>query len=579
MAELNVPDRTFFEGDNLAILQGINSESVDLIATDPPFNKRRNMSGRAGKYPDQWYWANAHTHTSGCPPDCVLRAVQNEWLEEIEALGKIAEAQKGAAARRDAARYNGLVATIEAARLTHDDGIAAFLCFLAVRLLECHRILKPTASIYLHCDHSANAYIRMAMDAIFGKDNFRNEIVWLRRQDRHNLARQQMGRAHDTIFWYAKSKSARYNIQYQPYSDEYIKSAYNKFDARGQYRTLPCTNETGGNKTYEFRGITRAWRFAPERMEELYQNDMLVQAASSSPFQYKKYLDPNEGVKIQDVWLDVSGARGREHTGWPTQKPIELMQRIIAASSNPGDVVLDPFAGCATTLVACENMGQGQRRRWIGIDRAAMAKVHVLNRLLDTDSKNAAVPVRKVDGNDDDGVYDQAEFQKALAANRWAMRLETTPPQRTDAGETAPGFDTPYRPTTRPKTTFSYDEMLEMYFARWGYQCAGCGKPAPQYPSGKIDTGDFQLDHLTPRELNDPDTDQLHNRCALCAKCNRKKSNLFTLTGLQRQNRRDQEFYVGQADLPKENDIKAWGRGELAQAEKCRVTPRMVQML
>ena len=567
MAELNVPDRTFFEGDNLAILQGINSESIDLIATDPPFNKRRNMSGRAGKWPDQWYWADTHTHTSDCPPDCNLRAVPREWLDEIRALGEIAAGQKGAPARRDAARYNGLVAVIETARLAHDDGIAAFLCFLSVRLLECRRILKPTGSIYLHCDHSANAYIHMAMDAIFGKDNFRNEIVWLRRQDRHNLGRQQMGRAHDTIFWYAKSQAARYNIQYTPYSDEYIKSAYNKFDDRGQYRTLPCTNETGGNKHYEFRGITRAWRFAPERMAELYQNDMLVQATPTSPFQYKKYLDPNEGVKIQDVWTDVAGARGREHTGWPTQKPLSLMQRIIAASSNPGDVVLDPFAGCATTLVACENMGQGLRRRWIGIDRAAMAKVHVLNRLLDTDSKNPAVIVAKIDDNNDDGVYDEAEFQKALAANRWAMRLETAPPPRTDAGETAPGFATPYRPTTKPETTFTYDEMLELYFARWLYQCAGCGKQAPTYPNGKVDTGDFQLDHLTPRDLNNPDTDQLDNRCALCAKCNRKKSNRLTLTGLQVQNVKDKEIYVKRADLPKDSAIRAWGRSELEKVK------------
>ena len=567
MADLNVPDRTFFEGDNLSILQGINSASIDLIATDPPFNKRRNIAGRAGKYPDQWYWADGHAHTPHCPPDCALRAVQREWLDEIEALGRIAESQKGAQARQDAARYNGLVATIEAARLTHDDGIAAFLCFLAVRLLECHRILKPTGSIYLHCDHSANGYIRMAMDAIFGKDNFRNEIVWLRRQDRHNLARRQMGRAHDTIFWYAKSPAARYNVQYTPYSDEYIKSAYRNFDERGQYRTLPCTNETGGNKPYEFRGITRAWRFTPERMAELYQNDLLVQATPASPFQYKKYLDPDEGVKIQDVWTDVAGARGREHTGWPTQKPVELMQRIIAASSSPGDVVLDPFAGCATTLVACENMGQGQRRRWVGIDRAGMAKVHILNRMLDADSKNAAVRVSRADGNDDDGVYDDAGFQKALAANGWAMRLETAPPQRADAGERAPDFETPYRPTTRPKTTFTYAEMLDMYFERWLYQCAGCGKPAPRYPNGKIDLGDFQLDHLTPRDLNDPETDELHNRCALCAKCNRKKSNRLTLTGLQLRNARDQELYIRRAELPKEGDIRAWGRQAIAQAK------------
>ena len=529
MGELNVPDRTFFEGDNLPILQGINSESVDLIATDPPFNKRRNMSGRAGKYPDQWYWADGHTHTPACPPDCRLRAVQNEWLEEIEALGKIAEAQQGAAARRDAARYNGLVATIEAARLTHDDGIAAFLCFLSVRLLECHRILKPTGSIYLHCDHSANAYIRMAMDAIFGRDNFRNEIVWC--YTGPSNTRRYFPRKHDTIFWYSKGKEWTFNRDavLVPYDDKYIKRFARQYAEQEDRSTIFA----GGHNT--------------ARNQELAK----------------------QGKCPEDWWPVFSpvGRSRQENTGWPTQKPVALMQRIIAASSNPDDVVLDPFAGCATTLVACENMGQGQRRRWIGIDRAAIAKVHVLNRLLNTDSKNAAVAVSKVDGNGDDGVYDEAEFQKALAANAWAMRLETVPPQRTDGGETAPGFDTPYRPTTRPKTTFTYDEMLEMYFARWGYQCAGCGKQAPTYPSGQVDTGDFQLDHLTPRDLNYPNTDQLDNRCALCAKCNRKKSNRLTLTGLQQQNVKDKEIYVRRADLPKESDIRAWGLRAIAQAQ------------
>ena len=279
-------------------------------------------------------------------------------------------------------------------------------------------------------------------------------------------------------------------------------------------------------------------------MEELYQDDMLVQATPTSPFQYKKYLDENAGVKLQDVWTDVGGARGREFTGWPTQKPMALMQRIIAASSDPGDAVLDPFAGCATTLVACENMGAGQRRAWVGIDRAAMAKVHVLNRLLDTDIDKAAVPVAKIDANDDEGIYDDALFQRALNQNSWAMTLHTEPPIRTDDGQIAPGFTTPRRPTTRPSTTFSYDEMMQLCFDRWLYQCAGCGKQAPKFPNGNFDTGDFQLDHITPRDLNDPDTDELDNRCVLCARCNRKKSNVYTLTGLQRQNIRDGETYV-----------------------------------
>ena len=524
MAELNVPDRTFFEGDNLAILQGINSECVDLIATDPPFNKRRNMAGRGGKYPDQWYWADTHAHTHNCPPDCDLRAVPREWLDEIKARGEIAAQQKGAAGRRDAARYNGLVATIEAARLTHDDGIAAFLCFLAVRLLECHRILKPTGSIYLHCDHSANAYIRLAMDAIFGKDNFRNEIVWCYTGPGSPQMRQ-FNRKHDTIYWYAKGSEWTFNRDAVriPYKD-------------GRPHTGGFTHQSGA----------KAGTNMDQSVADQYQ----------------------QGKIAEDWWPGIAiAARGSQNTGWPTQKPLALMQRIIAASSNPGDVILDPFAGCATTLVACENMGQGQRRRWIGIDRAAMAKVHVLNRLLDTDSRNAAVAVRKVPGSEDDGVYDEAEFQKALAANRWAMRLETMPPQRTDAGERAPGFATPHRPTTKPKTTFSYAEMLARYFARWLYRCAGCGKPAPSYPNGKVDTGDFQLDHLTPRDLNDPGTDELDNRCALCAKCNRKKSDALTLTGLQRQNAKDGELYLKRADLPKENDIRAWGRREVATAK------------
>ena len=396
MAELNVPDRTFFEGDNLAILQGINSESIDLIATDPPFNKGRNMSGRAGKYPDQWYWADTHTHTAGCPPDCNLRAVQREWLDEIKALGEIAAQQKGAPARRDAARYNGLAATIAAARLTHDDGIAAFLCFLSVRLLECHRILKPAGSIYLHCDHSANAYIRMAMDAIFGKDNFRNEIVWCYTGPGSPQMRQ-FNRKHDTIYWYAKGSEWTFNRDAVriPYKD-------------GRPHTGGFTHQSGAK--------------AGTNMDQ------------SVASRYR------QGKIAEDWWPGIAiAARGSQNTGWPTQKPLALMQRIIAASSNPGDVVLDPFAGCATTLVACENMGPGQRRRWLGIDRAAMAKVHILNRLLDTDSKNAAVAVSRVDGKDDDGVYDEAAFQKALAANQWAMHLETTPPRRTDAGESVPG--------------------------------------------------------------------------------------------------------------------------------------------
>ena len=207
---LMCPTAPFLRATTWIFCGGINSECIDLIATDPPFNKRRNMAGRAGKYPDQWYWADGHEHTAGCPADCSLRAVQREWLDEISARGEIAGRQKNAAGRRDAALYRRLAAVIETARLTHDDGIAAFLCFLAVRLLECHRILKPTGSIYLHCDHSANAYIRMAMDSIFGRDNFRNGIVW-RYTGPGSPEMRQFNRKHDAIYWYAKGSEWTFN--------------------------------------------------------------------------------------------------------------------------------------------------------------------------------------------------------------------------------------------------------------------------------------------------------------------------------------------------------------------------------
>ncbi len=360
MAEQNFPDRALYNLDNLDVLRGMNSETVDLIATDPPFNKKRNRSASSGQYEDAWRWADHPTMQRERPEQWKWQPVHRIWLDQI----------------RD--ENEALFRVIEATRLTQDDDTAAFLCFLGVRLLEMRRVLKPTGSIYLHCDDTASNYIRMTMDAIFGKTNLRNEIVWLRRQDRHNLATRHMGRAHDTILWYVKSNDAEYNIQYTPYSDQYIRTAYKYSDRRGQYRTLPCTNETGGNKPYDFKGITRAWRFAPERMEQMYQDDMLVQAKPTSPFQYKKYLNLEEGVKIQDVWTDIPGSRGNESTSSPDQKPVALYERIIKASSNPGDLVLDPFCGCATTPIAAHNLG----RRWVGIDRREDAAFHIANRLL-----------------------------------------------------------------------------------------------------------------------------------------------------------------------------------------------------
>ena len=268
-------NRTLYIADNLPVLRGIDSESIDLIATDPPFNKGVKAfegitaAGENVSYSDVWTWGD----------------VQVEWTNSI--LGN----------------HPALYSVIQAANAGGGDDMGAFLCWLGVRVLEMHRILKPTGSLWMHCDSTAAHYLKAMLDAVFGRRNFRNEVAWLRRQESHNLGRKQMTRAHDTIFWYGKSPDAGYNIQFTPYSAEYVETHYKMHDERGRYATFPCTNETGGNRPYEFRGITRAWRFSPERMEAMYEQGLLTQATPTSPFRYKKYLDPDAGVKVSDICL------------------------------------------------------------------------------------------------------------------------------------------------------------------------------------------------------------------------------------------------------------------------------------
>ncbi len=284
----------------------------------------------------------------------------------------------------------------------------AYLAYMAIRLLECHRVLKPTGSIYLHCDPTMSHYLKALMDCIFGEDNFRNEIVWKRRQDTHNKASKTMGASHDTILWYGDYNQAVYRKQFTDYDERYLKTHYKHEDGRGKYRVLPCTNETGGNVRYNFRGLTRAWRFNAERMEQMHDGGLIVQLTDGGPFYYKKYLEDAEGVPLQDLWLDISPARGNEQVGYPTQKPLALLDRIIKASSNEGDVVLDPFCGCATTCVAAERLG----RQWVGIDVSFKAYDLVRERL----TREAADP------------GDLLKYQNEI-------HLRTDPPTRTDLGK------------------------------------------------------------------------------------------------------------------------------------------------
>ncbi len=357
---------TLYYGDCLTIMrEKMTPQSVDLVYLDPPFNSNEDHNAI---YKDE----------TGRPLPDQVEAYTDTWeLDEARAwtiqqmpviLGE--HGVNGHKADFLAAFLNGLKNT--------QPEMAAYLAYMTERLLWIRRMMKPTAGVFLHCDDTASHYLKIVMDVVFGAQNFRNEITWKRRQDRHNLAKKTLGRTVDTIFWYGMSPDHKYNTQYLPYSSEYLKTAYRHTDSRGVYRLLPCTNESGGNKVYAFRGVSRAWRFKPSRMQEMYDAGLLVQAKPGSPFQYKKYLDDAKGVQLDNLWTDIPGARGNERLGYPTQKPVALLERILAASSEKGDLVFDPFCGCATTIEAASRLN----RRWIGIDITIHAIKRVARRRL-----------------------------------------------------------------------------------------------------------------------------------------------------------------------------------------------------
>ena len=496
---------TLYEMDNLEVLRGINSNSIDLIATDPPFNTKRNRSGSAGFYVDKWKYGD----TDKLPDQWKWNEVHPKWLESI---------QDG---------HPALYQVIEATKIVQGEDTAAFLCFLSVRLLEMHRVLKDTGSIYLHCDHTANSYIRMAMDAIFGKKNFINEIAWLRKDGvKHNLAKRKFPQAHDTIFYYAKSKGYTHNPILLPYSEEYIATNYNQIDDNGRYATFPCTNEAGGNKVYEFRGIRRAWRFKKSEMEEMYQKGLLTQATPNSPFRYKKYLSTAEGVKVPDLWTDTALFEENEKTGSPDQKPLALYKRLIEASSNEGDIVLDPFCGCATTIIASNNLN----RRWIGIDRQKDARYHIITRLMGIAPKE-----RK---RLEEYAIDKAWLDRQMQS--YEMHYQTEPPIRTDNQETAATELPPVLPITE-EFQMTRKEIHEVLIEQFGPYCWGCNFEAP-------DSRYLELDHINPKSGKD-DYGQHHinNRALLCKPCNLEKSNRMTLPELRRINK--QKGYMKEGTL------------------------------
>jgi site-specific DNA-methyltransferase (adenine-specific) len=346
MAQQPITENTLFYGDNLKILRDyIPDESIDLIYLDPPFNSNRNYNvlfkdesgidseAQITAFEDTWHWNHIAEQTYHelvtQAPDHISRMI---------------------AALRDFIGANQMM---------------AYLVMMTARLIELHRVLKATGSLYLHCDPTASHYLKIILDVIFEPENFRNEIVW-QRTSAHNDPRRY-GANIDILLYYTKGPSWTWNQLYIPHSQEYL-ARFRHSDPDGRLWTddnLTAKGLSGGGYDYEYKGVRSLWRCPIETMQRLDEEGRL-HFTKAGGIRLKRYLDETPGVPLQALWDDIPpiNSQAAERLGYPTQKPLALLERIISASSNPGDIVLDPFCGCGTAIAAAQKLG----RKWIGID-------------------------------------------------------------------------------------------------------------------------------------------------------------------------------------------------------------------
>ncbi len=445
MAKLNFQNRSLYHGDNLDFLRGMNSETVHLIATDPPFNKNRDHhatpdSLAAGaRFKDRWRWDDD---------------VHEEWTDSI---------------RDDWPAVNGVIA---GARLAYGDDMGAFLCWLGVRLMEMRRVLRQDGSIYLHCDHTAHAYLKCMMDAIFGRQNFRNEIIWC--YTGPSNAKRWFPRKHDIILFYTRSSNQTFN------RDE-IRIPYHQ-------ETLARRGRIEGKRSIISASVKTTGRRSATAVESEFGG----------------------GKVPEDWWSDIPILTNqRERTGYPTQKPLALYRRVIQASSNEGDFVLDPFCGCATIPVAAEQL----KRQWVGMDIWDKAHDTVLSRLAEEGMLTGDKKPRQF----------------------WTKRVHyvTKPPRRSDSNElAAPSLKLRTPRAVEPWAKLTHRQMKRVLEkaqrSNGNIICAGCGR--------ELEREFMELDHITPRA--DGGENHIRNRILLCRPCNGRKAQYLSLRGLMRENKK-----------------------------------------
>ncbi len=515
-------NRHLFIADNLNLLRALDNESIDLICIDPPFAKNQTFTGNlrpplsnaerqrevdtlaewrirsqrdaeqagidwpdadnAGRFSDIWRWEDD---------------VHEDWVTRIDD------------------DYPALAKLIDTTRTAHSEDMAAYLTFMAIRIIEMHRVLKPTGSMYLHCDPTASPYLNILMDSVFGMENFRSEITW-KRTSSHNDVRRNFSAIGDIILFYTKSDGFTFQTPYMPYSQEHINSSYRYVDEnnrRYSARDLRSPHPRP-NLTYDYKGYEphpNGWSVSLEKMTELDAEGQLhFPKKKGGRIRLKRYLDEMPGVPASNIWDDIKpiAAQARERTGYPTQKPVALAERIIKASSNPGDVVLDCFAGCAYVPVAAERNG----RQWIACDISPRA-LTVLRRQFA--KFNYAV----------DGTQQTERPTLIIEANittkgpsELPERADEDPLERQDIKEL------PERKFKVPASRIPEREMLEYLLELSDYKAWCCGF-ANRRSSGQVvkTTRNFHLDHIDPKSKQG--SNQIMNRAPLCPHHNIRKNN------------------------------------------------------
>ena len=435
---------------------------MDLIYLDPPFNKKKVFSAPIG----------SSAEGAGFRDIFRKSEVKAEWLWQIKS------------------EHRPLYAYINGIRKIGHESNYCYLCYMAVRLLEMHRALKPTGSLYLHCDSTMNSYLRLLLDVIFGEHHYRNEITW-KRTSAHNNPSKRLGRVSDRILYYVKSERAPCYPQHTEYDEDYLSNFYRHEDKKGKYRLSDLTGAGANPNDTSYKGYHpgdrgRGWSVPVYKINELVGEEKAEKMTTIEKLKlldkkgyihwtekgtpsYKRYLEDMKGRLLQDVWTDIKnvGAHAKERVGYPTQKPSALLRRIIGISTQAGDWVLDPFCGCATTCVAAEQLG----RKWLGIDVSRKAYELVQMRL------------NKEIGRADDLFPERLYYKERLPNPEYKL----TPKERA--------------------------HIKNLQYGKQDGKCMGCDV--------RFDKRNLEIDHIVPRALGGDDHPS--NLQLLCGNCNRTK--------------------------------------------------------